>query len=174
MEQEEDKTEDDPVTMAEYSETVQYALIAAAETEPFSADTALTILGGVEPLYDDIAAKDYAGAVPACEERFGIANEGAPPAIPEDDTEALFACMAISAFMGGDEADASGDLGGEDAQYRAFLERLDTLASNDVDALSVFARGDGEAAIQDGLKEAFSKGDPAGYIAECEKRFPEG
>ena len=96
-----DAGDDEPVTFSQYSETIQYPLIAAAQVEPFTVQTALTALESLQPVMDEVAGKDYEGAVPKCEARFGIAGADGNPDLPESDVQAVMSCLALGGFMAG-------------------------------------------------------------------------
>ena len=167
-----DAGDDEPVTFSQYSETIQYPLIAAAKVEPFTVQTALTALESLEPVMDKVAALDYEGAVPKCEARFGISGAEGDPTLPESDAQAVMSCLAMAGFMAGGVREEGENFAEKVGIYEALVARLSERMKTDVDILTAMIDGDGEALVNEGLKQAFAEGDPEGYLAKCEARFP--
>lgn len=173
---ENNRTEDDPISITEYSKAVQYSMIAASKQSGFTVETVLESLPNVESMVKDLGAKDYKTALPVCQKRFGVADKGAAPTLPEKDLDAGMSCYAMSQFFLGGVQGEDVDTEGKEAYYTALNKRLETtldgLISADPQALASFTSADGaQALITAGLKEAFSKGDPQAYLAACDTRF---
>lgn len=162
------KAEGDAVTYAEFAESIKYALAAAAMVEPFSTDNVSKVFTGLDPVMDDLANKDYAGAIPTCEARFNIDTE---VTLPEADADAVISCLSLAAFMQGAAQSAAAEFGEDGNKVGPLFERLQTRMENDPEVL-VKLIGDTETLMSDASRSAFAEGAPRQYIEACDARFP--
>lgn len=168
----EGKGADEPITYEEFVATIRYPMVAAAQVEPFSADTIGKVLEGANAVADDIRSKDYAGAVPACDARFG---GGSKVTLPAGDSDAVLACLSMAAFMQGAVQTQGGDFGSNGAVVGGLMERLQKRMESDPEILVRLAGAeDVEALMGEAMKPAFGTGAPGEYIAACDARFPGG
>ena len=89
------RDEDDPITLEQFSTTIQYPLIASTKGETFDIQQAMAGIQDIDPLAEELATKDYAGAVPKCQEKFGIAGDNGKPELPESKQDATFSCLSL-------------------------------------------------------------------------------
>ncbi len=164
----EGKSEGDPVTYDEFAKSLRFALAAAAEVEPFSPDKVGEIFTNVEAVKEAIAAQDIEGAVPACEERFGIDGE---ITLPEEDAPAVLSCLSLAAFMQGAAQSSVADFGTEANDVGSLFERLQARLESDPEVLMLMIE-DGEQAMMGATRSAFAEGAPQEYVAACNARFP--
>ena len=163
------KSEGDPVTYEEFAQSLRFALAAAAEVEPFSAETVSKVFSDVDAVQDTIAYQDVAGAIPACEARFGIDKE---VALPEEDAQAVLSCLSLAAFMQGAAQSQSAEFGPDANNVGPLFERLQARMENDPEVLVVMISGDTENMMNDATRSAFAEGAPREYVAACNARFP--
>lgn len=171
------RTEDDPISLTEYSKAVQYAMIAASRSDNFSIETVLSALPNVDTMVEELKGKDYEAALPVCQKKFGVSDSAPAPTLPEKDIDAGMSCYAMSQFFSGGIQGEEIDSEGKGAFYTELNTRLeaqlDRLITSDAEALAAFTTEEAaQKMITDGLKEAFSNGDPQAYLAACDTRFP--
>ena len=166
---------EDQVTLTEYAKSIQYPMIAAAKTDNFTIESVLAIVPRDADAFDDLQLKDYEAALPECQKKFGIAGKGATPSLPEPDNEAALNCFAFSQFFLGSVQGQEVDSEGKEAYYKELAARLETnlngVLESDPDLLKRL-QGEGDAVLTGALQQAFSEGDPQGYVAACDTRFP--
>lgn len=166
---------DEQVTLTEYAKSIQYPMIAAAKGDDFTIESVLAIVPRDAKAFEGLADKDYESALPQCQKKFGIAGEDATPSLPEPDTEAALNCFAFSQFFLGTIEGQQVDTEGKDEYYKELAERLETNLNDklvsDTDLLARL-QSEGDAVLTEALQQAFSEGDPQGYVASCDTRFP--
>ena len=165
----EGKGEDDPVSYEEFVAAIKYPMVAAAQTEPFTADTIARVLDGSDKVADEIRGKDYKGAVATCQARFAIDDD---VALPEKDGDAVLSCLSLAAFMQGAVQAQGGDFGEQGAIIGPLKDRLEARMQSDPDVLMKLIGGDVTEVMTEAMKPAFAEGAPDTYIAQCAARFP--
>lgn len=169
-----DASKGDPVTFAQYSEAIQFPLMAAAQMEPFKVENAMGAMKDVEGAIDQVSSLDYEGAIATCEARFGIAGKEGEPALPENEQEALLGCLGMGSFMAGSVQEEGESFKEKVGVYEALNARLQAKMEKDPVILARMIKGETEAMINDALKSAFSEGDPEGYLDKCLAKYPAG
>lgn len=164
----EGKSEGDAVTYDEFAKSLRFALAAAASVDPFSPDKVGEVLTDVEAVKETIASQDIEGAIPACEEKFGI--DGAID-LPEEDAQAVLSCLSLAAFMQGAAQSQVADFGTDASDVGPLFERLQARMESDPDVLILMIQ-DGEQAMMNATQSAFAEGAPQEYVAACNARFP--
>lgn len=168
----EGKGEDDPITYDEFVSAIKYPMVAAAQVEPFTADTISQVINGADKAADAIRSKDYAGAIATCDARFAPQAE---VALPEQDSDAVLSCMTLAGFMQGAVQAQGGNFGNKGAAVGPLLERLQKRMESDPKILvKLAAGGDVQAIMNAAMKPAFGAGAPDAYLSSCEARFPAG
>ena len=165
----EGKSKDDPVSYEDFVAAIKYPMIAAAQTEPFSADTITKVLDGSDKVADEIRSNDYKGAVATCQARFAVDGD---VALPEDESDAVLSCLAFAAYMQGAVQAQGGDFGEQGALIEPLRERLEERMQSDPAVLLKLASGDVDTVMTEAMKPAFAGGAPDEYIAQCAARFP--
>lgn len=167
----EGKAEGEAITYAEFTDSIAYALVASARTEPFSTDTVGTVIDGSGAVIDDIAMQDYAGAIPACDERFGMDGS---VTLPDDDADAILSCLALAAFLQGAAQAQVSEFGDDGAAVGPLFDRLSAKLESDPDVLVKLIADTEGAAMNDATQTAFAEGNPREYVNQCDARFPAG
>ncbi|MDN3644914.1 hypothetical protein QWY75_01695 [Pontixanthobacter aestiaquae] len=162
------KSQGDDVTYDEFVGAIKYPMIAASQVEPFDMNAIITILNGVEAIADDVATKDYEGAVTTCDKRFAAA----PLSLPEDDDDAIISCTAMAGFLSGVVEGEGEAFGGDKASVNALMTRLESEMETSPELLVTLATGNVEEMMNSALKDSFAQGDVDGYVTQCQKRFP--
>lgn len=162
-----DKGEDHQVTFEEFSQTMRFALAAAAQVEPFTVDTVGEVLSGTESVVDEIRYQDVDAAVPECEARFGIDGE---VALPDDHAQAVLSCAALTSFLQGSAQAQGADFGDNTARIGELYEHFQSKVESDPEVLIALI-SDGDGAMNEAMKFAFGEGAPIEYINQCEARF---
>lgn len=166
------KGENDPITYDEFVATIRYPMIAAAQVEPFSAETIGKVLEGANTVAEEIRGKDYAGAVAACDTRFAADSE---VSLPDKESDAVLSCLSMAAFMQGAVQTQGGDFGNNGAVIASLMERLQKRMESDPEILVKLAGADDVPALMgEAMKPAFGEGAPGEYIQACAARFPGG
>ncbi|MXO90741.1 hypothetical protein [Pontixanthobacter aquaemixtae] len=164
----EGKSEGDAVTFEEFTGAIKYPMIAASRTDPFDINALTGILDGAEAIADDVASKDYAGAIEGCDARF----KPAPLKLPEADKDAIISCTAMAGFLSGAVENESAEFGKEGNGTSALLDRLEAAMQQNPDLLVMLIQEDPAEIMNAALKDGFAQGDIEGYVAQCEKRYP--
>lgn len=164
----EGKGDSDPVTYDEFSQSLRFALAAAASVEPFSADKVSEVISGTEAVQQTIATQDVEGAIPACEAKFGIDKT---IELPESDAQAVLSCLSLAAFMQGAGQAQAADFGEAASDVGPLFERLQARLESDPEVLVLMIQ-DGTEAMNTATKAAFAEGAPQEYIKACTARFP--
>lgn len=164
----EGKNKGDAVSYEEFVEAIKYPMIAAAGAEPFDINSVISILNGVDAIADDVASKDYAGAIANCDERF----PSQPLSLPDADADAVVSCTAMTGFLAGAVEDESAAFGAEAEGTTALLTRLDTALQNNPALLAKLNGGQAEEMLAAALQSGFAQGDINGYVQKCAARFP--
>ena len=166
------KSDSDPITYEEFVAAIRYPMVAAAQIDPFSVETIGKVIDGAETVADDIRSKDYGGAIATCDARFGTDTK---VELPENDTDAVLACLSLAAFMQGSVQAQGGDFGDKGAAIGPLSERLQKRMESDPEVLVKLASAkDVPAMMTDAMKPAFAEGAPGEYLAQCTARFPAG
>lgn len=163
------KDASDKVTYDEFAQAVQYPLVAVARQKDFDPAAIGTILNGADKIAEEIRSKDFAGAVPACNKRFGIEGK---VALPEKDADATLSCLALAAFMKGAMQAQGGDFGDKGKAIGPLAERLDARMKSDSEVLARLIGGDTKAVMTEATRAAFAEGEPDKYLDACAARFP--
>lgn len=164
-----DKSEGDPVTYDELAQSMRYAFAAATQIEPFSPDNVVQILQDTDAVAEDLRSKDYAGAIPTCNERFGIDDV---VELPEDDADAVISCTTMVAFLNGGVMAQSAEFGAEGERINTLFARLEERMESDPDVLVKLIGEDTEELMLAATKSAFAEAAPREYVNQCEARFP--
>lgn len=162
-------------TLTEYAKSIQYPMIAAAKADNFTLESVLAFVPSEADALEDLALKDYTAALPECQKKFGIAGKDATPSLPEADTEAALNCFAFSQFVLGTVQGEEVDSEGKEDYYKELAARLETNLNGVIEAdpdLLARLQNEGDAVLTGALQQAFSEGDPQGYVAACDNRFP--
>ncbi|WP_209348094.1 hypothetical protein [Pontixanthobacter sp. CEM42] len=162
------KSEGDQVTYEEFVGAIKYPMIAASQVEPFDMNAIITILNGVEVIADDVATKDYEGAIATCDARFVAAEL----ALPEGNDDAIISCTAMTGFLAGVVEGEGKAFGGDAAAVNALMTRLESEMEESPELLVTLATGNVEEMMNSALKDSFAQGDVDGYVAQCQSRFP--
>lgn len=165
----EGKTEGDPVTYEEFAQSLRFAIAAAAQVEPFSTDKVGEVLSNVDGVQETIANQDLAGAIPACEARFGIDDK---VELPEEDPQAVLSCLSLASFMQGATQSQAADFGTDASDVGPLFERMQARMQNDPEVLVAMIGGDTETMLNEATRSAFAEGAPREYVAACNARFP--
>lgn len=165
----EGKSDNDPITYADFADAIAYPMAAAGQAEEFSTDVVTQAINGSAAAAEEIAGMDYAGAIPACDARFGIDDQ---VTLPESDPDALISCLAFGGFMQGVVQTAGGDMGDRQGQIVSLVGRLSTQMESNPELLVMMIGTDVNELLNMGLQGAFAEGAPDAYIAACEARFP--
>ena len=163
------RSESDPITFDEFASSMKYALVAAANTEPFSTEKVSEVFTGTDPVADEISGMDYEGAIATCDARFGIDTS---VNLPDEDKDAVLSCLSLAAFMQGAAQSQVADFGADGNTVGPLFERLQARMTSDPDILVAMIGGDVEAMMMDATKSAFAEGAPREYIDACAARFP--
>ena len=158
---------DENITYAEFADSIKYALAASAQVEPFAMDTVNQVFTGLEPIMDDLGSKDYPGAIADCDARFAIDSE---VVLPEDDAEAVLACVSLASFVQGAATSASASFGDDGSKIGPLFDRLSAKLENDPEVLAKLIMD--ENAMNAAAQSAFAEGAPREYIDACDTRFP--
>lgn len=166
------KSDTDPITYEEFVAAIKYPMVAAAQSDPFSVDTISTVIEGAETVAEEIRSKDYGGAVATCDARFGTDNK---VELPENESDAVLACLSLSAFMQGAVQAQGGEFGDKGAAIGPLMERLQKRMESDPEVLVKLAGAqDVQAMMTEAMKPAFAEGAPGEYLTQCAARFPAG
>ena len=164
----EGKGEDDAVTYDEFVGAIKYPMIAVSQIEPFDLNSVTTIFEGSEAIAEDVASKDYEGAIATCDARF--------PAealkLPEADKDAILSCTAMAGFVSGAVQGEGSEFGKSGAGLEALMTRLEAEMEKNPELLVALIQGNPEEMMGSALQDGFAQGDVDGYISQCETRFP--
>ncbi len=167
------RDEDDPISLTQFSDTIQYLLIASTKGETFNIAEVMDGIEDLDPLADELATKDYEAAVPECKKRFGVAESDGAPELPESKVDAALSCYAMSSFIRGSMEESVANFGKKGEAYTALQQSLEAKLGSDPELLTVLATGDPEQMVYDGAKSAFAEGRPEQYLDACVARFAE-
>ena len=164
-----DSAADAPVTYNDFVESMKYPLMAAALSDPFSADVVSEVLTGTDQVVDEISGQDYQGAVATCEARFDI---GDTVTLPESEGEAALSCLTLASFMQGAAGADAAAFGEDGGLVGPLFERLDARLDSDPEMILLVVGPNGENAMNSAMQRAFASGAPRQYIEACDARFP--
>lgn len=161
-----------PMTFDEFSKTVQYPMIAATKGDTFRIESVTANPSNLDRLLDELAEKDFEGAVIECKMRFGLAGKNRKPTLPETKTEALFSCYSMSLFVMGAIQPSDPELGKYAEDLSALISRLKTTIETDADSVAAIRQSNPRKLGMDGAEQAFGQGAPKEYLEACDARFP--
>lgn len=96
---------DDPKNVAgslafeRQAQIIHYALLAGAEGEQFSTDTASAVVQKMQDIQEEVTGGDWKALVQPCQTAFPETDLARPVALPEGASDAQVGCYALGKFM---------------------------------------------------------------------------
>ncbi len=149
---------------------LHYALLAGAEGEEFSAETATAVNRRMSELQEAITGGEWQPLVPACDAAFP-ATQQAEVTLPADNFEAQLVCDELGDFIGtalqSQEADYATQLG----DYRKMGRNLDDSLGTTMPARIGADLAAQQQARRAALADAARLGPPLAVMRQCVERF---
>jgi hypothetical protein len=147
-----------------------YPLLVASEGGSYDAARAGAVFKRMPELFEQVTKRKWQDEAPACATAFP-ASAITTPKLPDGNLDAVLQCYEITNFLRKALADQGNAYAEAASKYGAFTTKLDPKVA------IALARGGvkGNEAIQvrkkKAIAEAAQAGQPAAFIAACEKRF---
>lgn len=148
---------------------LHYALLAGADGEEFSAETATAVNQRMSDLQEEITGGDWQSLVPACASAFPAAEQ-AEATLPADGLDAQLACDELGEFVLtalGQQPEYATQLG----DYRDLARSLDRLLATRLPARVGTDLGAQQAARRAALADAAKLGPPVAVLRQCIARY---
>lgn len=149
---------------------LHYALLAGAETEEFSVETATAVNKRMSELQEEITEGKWEELAPACHEAFP-ATQIAEPELPGSRFEAQLACDELGDFISAALVSQEAEYGNQLAEYRELARKLDQALGPGLRAKAGAGLPAQQAERRRALSRAAKLGPPMAVMKQCVERY---
>lgn len=149
---------------------LHYALLAGAQGEEFSAETATAVNKRMSELQEEITEGKWQELAPVCHQAFPE-TQIAEPELPESTLEAQLACDELGGFVSEALISQEAEYGNQLADYRDLARKLDQALAPGLRARAGTDLAAQQAERRRALARAAKLGPPMAVMRQCGERF---
>jgi len=160
-----------PLSFERQAQIIHYALLAGAQGEQFSTDTASAVVQKMQEVQEDVTGGDWKALVQPCQAAFPETDLARPVSLPASAAEAQIGCYALGKFMMRALSVQGGAYEKQLLAYGKLGRDLDPRIARTFDGRGIRSDKARQAAREKALVKFAKLGSPAKVMDACTTRF---
>jgi len=160
-----------PLSFERQGQIIHYALLAGAEGDHFSHNTAAAVVERMQAIQEDVTDGKWQALIQPCQAAFPQADPAQPVTLPRDPLEAEMGCYTLSKFMMRALAAQGNAYEEQLVRFGALGRALDPKIARALDRRGIRSEGARQAQSDAALATAAKIGSPAKVMDACTNRY---
>lgn len=160
-----------PLAFESQAQIIQYALLAGAQEERFSSNSASAVVQKMQEIQDDVTGGDWKSLVQPCKSAFPETDLARPVTLPDRAADAQMGCYALGKFMMRALSAQGNAYERQLLEYGALGRDLDPKLARNFDQRGIRSDEARQTERNKALTRFAKLGSPAKVMEACTTRF---